>query len=96
MIYIVIDSDPPSAASFDVEKIRALTCRRQAGGLWRHGRARGVDIVIDSNPPGAASFDEEKINNAHVHEGRHEPERGGGRGSQRKHGDITIPPGDCG
>jgi len=45
---------------------------------------------------GAASFDVEKINRAYDHEGRHEPERGGGTGSQRKHGDIIGIPEDCG
>ena len=58
---------------------------------------------------GAASFDVEKINHAYDYERekaraqergregrRHEPKRGGGRGSQREHGNIIGIPEDCG
>ena len=72
--------------------VRAPTHHGQACGLWRHGGAKGVRIVIDSDPPGEASFDVEKINYAYNREGRHEPERGGGRGSQQKRGDIISIP----
>jgi hypothetical protein len=72
--------------------VRAPTHHGQACGLWRHGGAKGVRIVIDSDPPGEASFDVEKINYAYNREGRHEPKRGGGRGSQQKRGDIISIP----
>jgi len=70
--YSVIDSAPPCAASFDVEK---KISSRPGGG---HGKPLSFCyIVIDSAPPGpvAASFDVEKINYACEHESRHKPGR---------------------